>query len=162
MKRAFGLMFACAAGLALAACSFATAADAAPAIAAMAASVDPGAAASAGMAMAMAAAGVTAAPEQAEDAAEARAPVPMLAKVRVGSVAPFQHEGATVQERLVFHGVAKSGGYPDDGSDEDNTFARFSPSLLVDLQLANPALFGKFQPGDTFYLRFEPIDQPAP
>jgi len=83
----------------------------------------------------------------------------MRAKVRVGSVSPTcQHEGNTTQERLVFHGVAKSGSYPEDGSDEDNTFARFSPSVLVDLVLANPALIGKFELGQTFYVDFTPVE----
>lgn len=82
----------------------------------------------------------------------------MRAKVRVGSVsAVAQHEGQTTQERVVFHGVSKSTPYPEDGSDEDNTFARFSPSVLIDMQIANPALIGKYTPGDTFYVNFEPI-----
>jgi len=83
----------------------------------------------------------------------------MRAKVRVGSVLPItQHEGVTTQERLVFHGVAKTGSYPPDGSDEDNTFAKFSPSVLVDLMVANPALIGRFEPGKSYYVDFTPID----
>lgn len=80
----------------------------------------------------------------------------MRAKLRVGSVMPFQSEGVTTQERVIFHGVAKSGGYPADGSDEDNTFAKFSPSASFDILIANPALHGKFTPGDTFYVDFTP------
>jgi hypothetical protein len=82
----------------------------------------------------------------------------MRAKVRVGSVIPSQnHEGTVVNERLVFHGVAKSTAYPEDGSDEDNTFAKFSPSVLFDMQVTNPALIGQFTPGDTFYVDFTPV-----
>lgn len=70
MRRAFSLILVCAAGLALAACTFATAAEAAPTLAAMAQTVDPGGAASAGMAMALGAAGLSASPSlQADDAA---------------------------------------------------------------------------------------------
>ena len=81
----------------------------------------------------------------------------MRAKLRVGSVIANQHEGVTTSERLVFHGVAKSDGYGDDGIDENNTFARYSPSVLLDMNVANPALFGKFAPGDTFYVDFTPV-----
>ena len=82
--------------------------------------------------------------------------VTMRAKVRVGSVIPFQSEGVTTNERVVFHGVAKTGSYPADGSDENNTFAKFSPSVMFDMQIANPALIGKFEPGQTFYCDFTP------
>lgn len=76
----------------------------------------------------------------------------MRAKLRVGSVIP---QGSTA-ELLTFHGVAKSDGYPSDGSDENNTFAKFSPSAKFDILVANPALLGQFEPGDTFYVDFTP------
>jgi len=83
----------------------------------------------------------------------------MRAKVRVSGVFPHKDDkGVTSQERLMFSGVAKSGGYPADGSDEDNTFAKFSPSVSMDFIVANPALFGKFTPGDTFYVDFTKVD----
>ena len=50
--------------------------------------------------------------------------------------------------------VCKKDGYPEDGSDEDNTFAKFSPSGSLELVVANPALIGQFNPGDTYYLDF--------
>lgn len=81
----------------------------------------------------------------------------MRAKLRVGSVIPYRADGKTVSERLVFHGVSKSNGpYPADGIDEDNTFAKFSPSVMLDITIANPALIGQFDPGDTFYVDFTP------
>lgn len=82
----------------------------------------------------------------------------MRAKLRVGSVIPHQSEGVTTSERIVFHGVARSVPYPEDGSDENNTFAKFSPSVMLDIQIANPALIGKFAPGDTFYVDFTPAE----
>ena len=82
----------------------------------------------------------------------------MRAKVRVAAVLPWQDDKGTVsQERLMFHGVAKSSAYPADGSDEDNTFAKFSPSVAFDMMVANPALIGKFAVGDTFYVDFVPV-----
>lgn len=46
--------------------------------------------------------------------------------------------------------------YPEDGSDEDNTFAKFSPSANLSINIANPDLFGKFNVGDKFYVDFTP------
>lgn len=83
-------------------------------------------------------------------------PRKMRAKVRVGSVTPMLNAGEVVQELLYFHGVAKSGPYPEDGSDENNTFAKFSPSVMFQMTVANPALLGKFEVGDTFYCDFIP------
>ena len=55
-------------------------------------------------------------------------------------------------EQLRMLCVCKTGADPPDGSDEDNTFAKFSPSGTLELTIANPALIGKFNPGDTYYL----------
>ena len=55
------------------------------------------------------------------------------------------------------HGVSKDGPYPSDGSDEDNTFAKFSPSVTLDISITNPALLGTYAVGDTFYVDFTPI-----
>lgn len=75
----------------------------------------------------------------------------MRAKLQVASVT--LHPQCEV---LKFHAVCKSGGYPADGSDEDNTFAKFSPSADLSITVANPALFGQFKPGDKFYVDFTP------
>ncbi len=83
----------------------------------------------------------------------------MRAKVRVGSVLPVSvYEGVTTQEKLSLHAVAKNGTYPNDGSDEDNTFAKYTPSASFDLLIANPDLIGKFEVGKTFYVDFTPAD----
>lgn len=59
-------------------------------------------------------------------------------------------------EKLHFYAVAKSGGYPQDGSDDDNTYAKFSPQASCEITVANPALFGKFEPGEKYYVDFTP------
>ena len=59
-------------------------------------------------------------------------------------------------DKVTMNCVARSGGYPDDGSDENNTFAKFSPSGELTITIANPALIGKIQPGDVYYLDFSP------
>jgi len=80
----------------------------------------------------------------------------MRAKVRVSNVETYGQTHAPVYEQLTFHGVAKSDGYPSDGSDENNTFAKWSPSVEFKMTVTNPALYGKFAVGDTFYVDFTP------
>lgn len=48
--------------------------------------------------------------------------------------------------------------YPTDGSDEDNTYAKFSPAGELTLTIANPALLGKIEPGTKFYLDFIKVE----
>ena len=80
----------------------------------------------------------------------------MRAKVKVGSVIPHQSNGITTQEALYFYGVSKNK-YDETGMDEDNSFAKFSPSVNFQIMIANPALLGKFASGDTFYVDFTPV-----
>jgi len=68
-----------------------------------------------------------------------------------------KHSNAS--ESLHFQAVAASS-YPEDGSDEDNTYAKFTPSAAVNLQITNPALIGKFQPGEVYYVDFYPAPVP--
>lgn len=78
----------------------------------------------------------------------------MRAKLRISGIFPTQ---AGDMEVMRFHGVAKSDGpYPADGSDENNTYAKFSPSVDLQLLLANPNLVGTFEVGDVFYVDFIP------
>lgn len=78
----------------------------------------------------------------------------MRAKFQISSVTKNCGGSETVR----FHAVAKSTSYPEDGSDEDNTYAKFSPSASCEIQIANPALAGKFEPGQKFYVDFTPAD----
>ncbi len=73
----------------------------------------------------------------------------MRAKFQVNSVEKFQSG-----EKLKLSAVGRSGSYPPDGSDEDNTFAKFTPSASCEIHIANPALFGKFEPGQKLYVDF--------
>lgn len=74
----------------------------------------------------------------------------MRAKLVISSVT--LQEGGT--EQLKFRGVCKTNDYPADGSDEDNTYAKFSPSVALDMTVSNPALHGQFKPGQKFYVDF--------
>jgi len=57
-------------------------------------------------------------------------------------------------EILEFCGVSKCDGYPEDGSDENNTYAKYSPCVSLQITIQNPALYGKFAPGQQFYVDF--------
>lgn len=74
----------------------------------------------------------------------------MRAKFRIGHIEKHSEQCET----LHMNAVAKSNGYPADGSDEDNTYAKFSPSGRLEIQIANPALIGKFAVGEVYYLDF--------
>lgn len=80
----------------------------------------------------------------------------MRAKMKVESVQVF--EGCEI---LRMCAVCKSGGYPSDGSDEDNTFAKFTPGATLEMHISNEALHGKFKPGQKFYLDFTEAEQSA-
>lgn len=83
----------------------------------------------------------------------------MRAKFVVASVMKF---AGSENETVKFNAVAKSNGpYPEDGSDEDNTFAKWSPSASCDIHITNPALHGQFTVGQKFYVDFTPADAVA-
>jgi len=78
----------------------------------------------------------------------------MRAKMKITSVT--RHSDTF--ETLTFAAIGRSTSYPEDGSDEDNTYAKFSPSAELKISIANPALIGKFNPGETFYVDFTSAD----
>jgi len=78
----------------------------------------------------------------------------MRAKMRVENVQKLGLDS----EVLTFRGVAKSDGYPPDGSDENNTFARYSPCAELKMTVQNPALHGEFAIDDEYYLDFTKAD----
>lgn len=77
----------------------------------------------------------------------------MRAKMKISNI--VRGEG---YEQLTLNAVCKSGSYPADGMDEDNTFAKFSPSGELKLTVANPALLGTFNPGEKYYVDFTPAE----
>ncbi len=44
-----------------------------------------------------------------------------------------------------------------DGSTENESFSKFTPSGSLEMTITNPSLFGKINPGDVFYLDFIPV-----
>ena len=81
-------------------------------------------------------------------------PPKMRAKVTLTEVNLFQES-----DRIKMVPVCRSTPYPSDGSDEDNTFAKFSPSGSFELTIANPALVGQFRPGQKYYVDFTPVEE---
>ena len=77
----------------------------------------------------------------------------MRAKLQIGSVT--KHAGGN--ETLQVHAVAAKS-YGEDGADEDNTYAKYSPSASLSITIANPALHGKFEAGQKFYVDFTPAE----
>ena len=61
-------------------------------------------------------------------------------------------------QELTFYAVSAKASYDDSGLDEDNTFAKFTPNAKFEMTLCNPALFGKIEAGDVFYVDFTPAD----
>lgn len=78
----------------------------------------------------------------------------MRAKLKVANVS----QNTDGSENLLFTAVYKSDGYPADGSDENNTFAKFTPSAEFKMLVNNPALAGKFVLGQEFYVDFTPAN----
>jgi hypothetical protein len=78
----------------------------------------------------------------------------MRAKLRVARIEKCE---GIVQENLTFYAVSKSDGYPEDGSDENNTFARWTPSAELKISIQNPNLIRKFTEGQEFYVDFTPV-----
>ena len=81
----------------------------------------------------------------------------MRAKMVLTHIEKYPKEGETTQETLDFRAVAAAQ-YPADGSDEDNTYAKFSPSASLTIAIANPALLGKFTVGEKYYVDFTPAE----
>ena len=81
----------------------------------------------------------------------------MRAKMYVSGLSPT-NDDVTTSQTVAFAAIAKREGYPEDGSDENNTFARFTPSAAATFTINNPALVGKFNLGDTFYVDFTPVE----
>lgn len=78
----------------------------------------------------------------------------MRAKLQVGSVVKYPPAaGETTQESVLFYAVGANQ-YPDDGSDENNTYSKWTPYAKFEIHITNPALFGKFKGGDCYYADF--------
>ena len=82
----------------------------------------------------------------------------MRAKMVINAVEKHENADGDVScETLRLNAVGKSESYGKDGEDENNTFARFTPSASLQLQIANPQLLDSFKVGQTFYVDFTEV-----
>lgn len=81
----------------------------------------------------------------------------MRAKMQVHGLKENKSAAGVVESiNVILYPVSKDSGYPADGSDEDNNFARWTPSGELKLLIQNPALFDKLPVGAKFYVDFTP------
>lgn len=78
----------------------------------------------------------------------------MRAKLKVLSVEQFEH-----CDNLKLQAVCRADGYSEDGRDENNTFATFTPTANLEMTVTNPDLIGKIRPGKTFLVDFTEVDE---
>lgn len=78
----------------------------------------------------------------------------MRAKVYVSGIEKY----AELSETIMFSAICKNGAYPSDGSDEDNTFAMWSPQAHFKINITNPALIGQYALGEKYYVDFTPVE----
>jgi hypothetical protein len=76
---------------------------------------------------------------------------PMRAKMRINRIEQF------AQSEILHFTAVYAGSYPSDGTDENNTFAKFTPSADIKMQITNPALLGQFKPDEVYYVDFTPV-----
>lgn len=76
----------------------------------------------------------------------------MRAKMYVNKIEQLMHGTEIIHMTPV---VAKS--YPNDGTDENNTFAKWTPSGSLQLNITNTELIGTFKTGTEFYIDFTPV-----
>ena len=73
----------------------------------------------------------------------------MRAKLKVTAVDANEYN-----EKIQMTAVCKDDDYGEDGLDENNTFATFTPTADLTMQVTNPSLLGKIKPGQFFYVDF--------
>lgn len=90
---------------------------------------------------------------------EVKAPV-MRAKMQVMSVQPNHdlYTGLQFSEKLTLNPVCGGQPFGPNGESEDNTYARYSPSGVLRLEVTNPNLWGKLKSGDKYYVDFTKAD----
>ena len=80
----------------------------------------------------------------------------MRAKLVVTGITPISYNDTKQSETISMRAVSASI-YPEDGSDENNTFAKWSPNADFAITIANPALWDKFSLGQEFYADFTEV-----
>lgn len=74
----------------------------------------------------------------------------MRAKLKITGVDKYE-----ASENVRFTAVGPSE-YPADGTDENNTYAKWTPSAELSISITNPNLLGRFEVGQEYYVDFHP------
>ena len=81
----------------------------------------------------------------------------MRAKLVVTGITEHEFDSKKHSEHVTMRGVSASQ-YPEDGSDENNTYAKWSPTAVFAVNITNPNLWGKFHEGQQFYVDFTEVE----
>lgn len=79
----------------------------------------------------------------------------MRAKMQVRNVERIGEN----MERLSLSAVTGNVPFGPNGEHEDNSYARWTPSGTISLDITNPALHGTFSQGQKFYVDFTRADE---
>ena len=82
----------------------------------------------------------------------------MRAKMKVTNVQVVGEDSVNPAEILSFMAVGKSEPYDEDGNDENNSYAKWTPQASLNMTINNPDLFGKFAAGQEYYLDFTKVE----
>lgn len=80
----------------------------------------------------------------------------MRAKFEVVKVETFRGKDkeTVISEQLKLNAAIAHTKYGENGENEDNDFARWTPSGELVMNITNPNLFGTMKEGDKYYLDF--------
>jgi len=78
--------------------------------------------------------------------------------MQVQTVVPYDPAQSRYSETVKFSCVCGKQPFGPNGESEDNSFARWTPSGDMKLEITNPALFGQFVPGQKFYVDLTPTE----
>lgn len=79
----------------------------------------------------------------------------MRAKLEVTNIQSNSDEDETLTMRM----IRPTDAYPDDVSDEDNTFARFNPTVDLTIYMTKSNVVGTFNVGQKFYVDFTEVGE---
>ena len=77
----------------------------------------------------------------------------------ISNVEQTEVDDVLTQEELTMHAVVSDEQFGENGESENNTYSRWTPNANLKMVITNPALFGKFNVGEEYYLDFTKAEQ---
>lgn len=74
------------------------------------------------------------------------------AKMQVLSIVPYAPDQGRHQEEVHFSAVCGNVKFGPNGENEDNSYARWTPTGSMKLAITNPNLYGAFKEGKRYYV----------